>query len=174
MSKTSLKKELAGYSKEQLIEVVLDLYESRKEVKEYFNFFLNPDSKKLFEKYQKAVYKEFARSKWGRSKARISVIKKLIKEFCSFHPDAEYKDMLYLTIIRIALQYEQHNNFSDTLYNGIDYIVGEYLAFADRNEGLDKALDCVNGLIQYGMPGSRYFKNKISEACRTYIESKSI
>lgn len=174
MSKTSLKKELAGYSKEQLIEVVLDLYESRKEVKEYFNFFLNPDSKKLFEKYQKAVDKEFARSKWGRSKARISVIKKLIKEFCSFHPDTEYKDMLYRAIIRLALQYEQHNNFSDTLYNGIDYIVGEYLAFADSNEALDMALNYINNLLRYGMPGSRYFKNKMAEACQTYIESKSI
>lgn len=174
MSKTSLKKELAGYSKEQLIEVVLDLYESRKEVKEYFNFFLNPDSKKLFEKYQKAVYKEFARSKWGRSKARISVIKKLIKEFESFHPDTEYKDMLYRAIIRLALQYEQHNNFSDTLYNGIDYIVGEYLAFADSNEALDMALNYINNLLRYGMPGSRYFKNKMAEACQTYIESKSI
>lgn len=174
MSKTSLKKELTGYSKEQLIEVVLDLYESRKEVKEYFNFFLKPDSKKLFEKYQKAVDKEFARSKWGRSKARISVIKKLIKEFESFHPDTEYKDMLYRVIIRLALQYEHHNNFSDTLYNGIDYIVGNYLAFADRNEALDTALNYINSLIRYGMPGSRYFKNKMAEVCQAYIESKSI
>ena len=48
MSKTSLKKELSGYTKEQLIEVVLDLYAARKDVKDYFDFFLDPNSKKTF------------------------------------------------------------------------------------------------------------------------------
>lgn len=174
MSKTALKKELSGYTKEQIIEVVLDLYASRKEVKEYFNFFLNPDSKKLFEKYQKAVDKEMAKSKWSRSKARISVIKKLIKEFDSFHPDIKYRYMLYQLIIRLALQYEGIYYFPDTLNNGICSIVRDYLALADRNDELDMALSFVESQLQYGMPGGRNFKRRISDECQEYVESKSI
>lgn len=174
MSKTSLKKELSGYTKEQLIEVVLDLYAARKDVKDYFDFFLDPNSKKLFEKYQKAVDKEFAKSKWSRSKARISVIKKLVKEFGSFHPDIIYRHELYRHIIRRALQMEQLLYFSETLYKGIGKTVTDYLGFADKNEELDVALKNINELLAPELPGSRTFKSGISEACQTYIGSKSI
>lgn len=174
MSRTALKKELSGYTKEQLVEVVLDLYASRKEVKEYFNFFLNPDSKKLFEKYQKVINKEFGKSKWSKSKARISVIKKTIKDFEGFQPDIRYRHELYQLVITLALYYEDMFYFSDTLYNGIYRIVDDYLTFADRNEELDMALHKVDNLIRYEMPGSRKFKCGIADACQAYIKSKSI
>lgn len=174
MSRTALKKELSGYTKEQLIEVVLDLYASRKEVKEYFNFFLNPDSKKLFEKYQKVVNKELGKSKWSRSRARISVIKKAIKDFEGFQPDTRYRHELYQLVITLALYYEDMFYFSDTLYNGIYRIVNDYLAFADNIEELDMALQKVDNLIRYEMPGSGKFKSGIADACQAYIKSKSI
>ncbi len=66
MSKTKLKKELAQFSQQQLIELILEMYDSRKEVKEYLAFFLNPDSKALFEKYQKQVAREMGRGKYRR------------------------------------------------------------------------------------------------------------
>lgn len=36
MSKSALKKELAGFTREQLIEVILNTYDSSAEAKEYF------------------------------------------------------------------------------------------------------------------------------------------
>lgn len=174
MSKTALKKELSGYTTEQIIEVVLDLYDSRPEVKDYFNFFLNPDSKKLFEKYQKALDKEFAKSKWNRSKTRISVIKKLIKGFESFHPDIQYRYRLYQYIITLALQYEDRYYYSETLYNGICGIVRNYLILSDSNNELDVALEYTGSRTGYGMPGGRSFKDRISEECQDYVDSKRI
>ena len=42
MSKAQLKKHLAALTKEQIIEVILELYDARKEAKEYQEFYLNP------------------------------------------------------------------------------------------------------------------------------------
>ncbi len=43
MSKAKLKKYLQTLSKEQVIEVMLELYDARKEAKEYLEFYLTPD-----------------------------------------------------------------------------------------------------------------------------------
>ena len=44
MSKIKLKKELQNMSREQLLDIILNVYDARKEAREYFEFFLNPDS----------------------------------------------------------------------------------------------------------------------------------
>ena len=79
MSKLRLTKEIKQLERHQLEQMILDAYAARKGIKEYFDFFLNPDVDKLIEKYKVAASKEFNRSKRGHSKARISVIKKLLK-----------------------------------------------------------------------------------------------
>lgn len=173
MSKTALKKELAGFTKDQLIELVLDLYAARKEVKEYFNFFLNPDSEKLFEKYRKAVEKEFNRSKWGRSKARISVIKKLLKEFETFQPDIRYRYSLYLQIIYFGLYYSSMDYFPDSLTNGIYKIVTDYLAFANSNEQFGEALQNLEVITSHDSIGTRSMKAGIKQSVHEYLQSRS-
>ena len=45
MSKIALKKYLGTLEKSEVIDVVLDLYDARKEAKEYLEYFLNPDEK---------------------------------------------------------------------------------------------------------------------------------
>lgn len=74
----------------QLREMILEAYSARKEIKEYFEFFLNPDIEHLLDKYQTIILKELRRTKRGSySKARISFIRKQIKEFSSFQPGYE-------------------------------------------------------------------------------------
>lgn len=58
MSKAALRKELVKMSQEQLVTLILDLYSARPQAKEYFEFFLNPDEKELYDKYVKIVEKE--------------------------------------------------------------------------------------------------------------------
>ena len=52
MSKLALKKHLQSLNREQLIETVLEMYDNMKPVKEYLEFFLNPNEKEMFEKYK--------------------------------------------------------------------------------------------------------------------------
>ena len=50
MSKAQLKRHLTKLTKEQVIDVVMELYEARKEAKEYLDFYINPnDDAKLEE-----------------------------------------------------------------------------------------------------------------------------
>lgn len=84
MSKAALKKELNTFSKDQLIEVILGAYSSSKEAKAYFEFFLNPDADALIQENIDFIFKELKRTKYGRSKGRISEIRRAVKKISDY------------------------------------------------------------------------------------------
>lgn len=59
MGIVDLKKELKNLDKNQLIDLISDLYKRNKSAKEFFDFFVNPDEKELFEKHRILVYESF-------------------------------------------------------------------------------------------------------------------
>lgn len=94
-------------TKEQIIEVVIDMYSLRKDAKEYFEYFLDPDVKRLYAKYEEKIFKELKRTKRHgyryTSAARITTIKRTIKEFNSFGSGNEWTVKLMFTVVEAAL-----------------------------------------------------------------------
>lgn len=163
MSKTSLKKELLNMDKNQLVELILDVYCARKEAKEYFEFFLDPDVAKLQDKYEQAVSKEFNRVKRGYCKARISVLKNQLKEFASFQPGFEAEIELMLFVVRYALMVESHIHFPDTLLRGVAVIMRRLVEVANSNYVADSTLERLGAMLSDSRLGSRYFRRYLSD-----------
>lgn len=63
MSKSTIKKTLMTMSKEEIIDMVLAMYDARKEAKEYLEFFANPNEDGKLEEYKKIIIEEFYPSK---------------------------------------------------------------------------------------------------------------
>ena len=59
MSKVLLKKKLASMPKAEIIGLVAELYEAKKEAKEYLDYWMNPDEDAKLEEYMKIVRYEF-------------------------------------------------------------------------------------------------------------------
>ncbi|MCA6432179.1 MAG: hypothetical protein IM574_01110, partial [Cytophagales bacterium] len=59
MGLTDIKKELKKLDKDKLIDLVADLYKKNKSVKEFFDFYVNPDERELFNKYRDKVFEAF-------------------------------------------------------------------------------------------------------------------
>lgn len=104
MSKTSLKKLLNGMDRDQLVEVMLELYDARKEARDYLEYYANPDENKMLEKYKGVIHKEFFPQK-GRAKGRTSVCKKALKEFSTLHPSPRRIADLRLYLIESIYSY---------------------------------------------------------------------
>lgn len=85
MTKAQLKKHLQKLPKEQVIEVILELYEARKEAKEYLDFYTNPNEDAKLEEYKQIIFNEFY-PKRGEPKCRFSVCKKAISDFTKLKP----------------------------------------------------------------------------------------
>lgn len=168
MSKQKLTKEIRQLERHQLEQMILDAYSARKEIKEYFDFFLNPDVEKLLDKYKVAVSKEFNRSKRGHSKARISVIKKLIKEFEGFQTGYDKELELLYYIVSFALLTESAVYFSETLMKGISAIMLKMIDTADSNLVADKLLTSLTSLLDNDSSGTRYFRRYLRDELSAY------
>lgn len=163
MSKTALKKELVSMSADQLRDIILDAYDARTEFKEYFEFFLNPDTGRLIEKHRNRLVKELNRTHWGRSKARVSVIKKAVKEFIGFRPDPEaVLDMMFLTLHLIGTT-ERYINIIDTHVKYIKALTLQIIDYADDNEMASEAIDRIGNMLNSGIY-SDYFVRIVRES----------
>ena len=160
MSKLKLKKELSALSKEEIIEVVARAYSARKEFRDYFEFFLNPDADKLYEKFREAILREIGRGQ-RKSKARISEIKKLIKTFDSYDAGAEYGRDLRMLAINNLVERERYVWYSETLINGTARLTLDLVDFADKNCLVDSTMKLIEEHIGDTLRGNKSFKKFI-------------
>lgn len=174
MSKIKLKKELSKFTAEELREMILDLYAARKEVKEYFEFYMNPDIEKLNEKYFKVINKELQRTKWGYSKARVTKIKKAIKDFDSFSPGYEAQIDFRIAVLRLLCLTETYNRFTPPQLFLITILMVECLDIADRNMILDSIMNKLRLNLIDEPVATKSTKKIIANELQNYLESKSI
>lgn len=157
-------------TKDQLIELILDHYSNRKDAKTYFEFFLNPDTGKLLDKFRIAVDKELGKSKHGYSKAKVSVVKRLISDVESFQPGYEVvSDALFFTI-QCLLYYHRYYHFSDSHYNLSQWIVDRFLGLANSQLTLDTAIARLDELVRSEAYGTLSFRNYLADCMQDFIQ----
>ncbi|MDE5843166.1 MAG: hypothetical protein K2H35_05470 [Muribaculaceae bacterium] len=82
MSKAKLKKTLQAMPADELVTVIMELYESRKEAKEYLEYWLNPDADKELERCTKLIDRQFFTSAGvNRRSPALPEINKIVKNF---------------------------------------------------------------------------------------------
>lgn len=167
MGKQQLKKEIQALPREQLELMILEAYEARKEIKQYFDFFINPDIDKLTDKYILEINKEFRRSKHGRSNARITRIRKLYKEYQGYHPGFDKEIELLMHIITTALLIDNVFYISETMVRGVGALMKQMVIMSDANLVADEVLTKLTALLADKSAGSKYFRIYLKEQLET-------
>ena len=137
MSKAKLKKHLLALSKEEIVDVVLDLYDARTEAKAYFEFYLKPDSSAELEKLRVRIVHEFFPVRGLPKNPSFAKCKKIVTDFAKMQASPDCVAELMLTVT------EQGNNWALTY----GYCEGAYeMALANS---FARAMDFIfrNGLL---------------------------
>jgi hypothetical protein len=87
MGLREVKTELNKLEKEDLIKHISELYKKFKPVKEYFDFYIDPDEKKLLEQYKEKVTEGFFPKRGYQLK--LSISRKAINDFKKLGTSAE-------------------------------------------------------------------------------------
>ena len=87
MSKAKLKKHMLSMTKEQVVDVMLELYSSSKEAKSWLEFYIEPDVKKELEKYKKAIRNQFFSWKGYPKDPSFRECNNLVSSFMKLYPD---------------------------------------------------------------------------------------
>ena len=146
MGFSTVKKELNKMTKEQVINLVGELYSKQSSVKEYLDFFSNPDQTKLLEKYKNKIDNAFY-TKTGNPKLDLKAANKAVSDFSKLGISCEYLAELYLHLAEIGTAFTQiFGDIDERFYNTIENAFYEGLLIL-QNEGLlDKFRDRVDQL----------------------------
>ena len=104
MSKADVRKYVKSLDKDSLVELVMELYSARKEVKEILEYKISPDEDSKLEDYKEIILKEFFPMR-GYGQLRFSVCKKAIKEFRQLNPSPAAVADLMLYFVECATEY---------------------------------------------------------------------
>ena len=170
MSKIALKKHLQSLTNKQLIEAVLEMYDNMKQVKEYLEFYLNPNETEMFEKYRTVIVNEFyPKGKYTEPKTRFSVAKKAITEFRALKPSPELLGDLMLTLPELACKFtydfgDMWEQYYDSAYTNFK----NALIYLQKNNLLEHFKQRCENCVKYASPCGYGFADDISEIFYQY------
>ena len=137
MGLSDIKKELKQFDKNRLIELIAELYKKNKSVKEYFDFFINPNEKELFQKYRDKVFEAFYPKRGYELKLKDG--KHAISEFKKLEPSLELIADPMLFYVECGVKFT--NDFGDideAFYSSLAKMYLQALTLMHKENLLDK------------------------------------
>lgn len=148
MSKAKLKKYLQTLSKEQVIEMILELYDARKEAKDYLEFYLPPGSNAELEKCKKAIRKEFFPSHGFSEKPSFAKCRKVISDFQKLKTDPTFVADLMLFYIEQGCEYTVvYGDMWEQYYTTLENNFGKAMQFIFMHGLLDALYERIERLL---------------------------
>ena len=114
MKLTDIKKELNKLDKKKLADMVLELCKKNKSVKEYFDFFFQPNEIELFQKYKDKVFDSFFPRRGSRTKLKDAQL--AISDFKRLEPSKNLQADLMLFYVECGVKLSgDFGGFDETL-----------------------------------------------------------
>lgn len=130
-----------------MVELVVDLYKKNKSVKEYLDFYVNPDERELFEKYRSKVFEAFYPRRGFNYKLKDG--KQAISDFGKLGPSSELLADLMLFYVETGVSFT--NDFGDMderFYSGLESTYVDALMLMRRENLLDKFEERAGKVVQ--------------------------
>ena len=171
MSKSKLKKELAGMTQEQVADLMIQLYDASKEAKGWLDFYLNPDIEALSEKYRRQIYlKCYGRTGKAR-RPKMRDCNQLIKTFSSIvqDPIPVSELMLYFMeeITRVA---SLKGSYSESYFRTLTGQFRKTIEYLDSTSLLEYNLPRIRKITGLAERCSRFLANQYEESLTEITE----
>ena len=132
MSKHELKKELESFDKKKLINLISDLYDKNKSVKEYLDYYINPNEKATLEIYKVKVREAFYPKRgFGFN---IANGKKAISDFRKLQPSPDSLIDLLMCYVESGVEFtNDYGDINEGFYSSIESVYHDALKLIDKN-----------------------------------------
>jgi hypothetical protein len=137
MSLTDIKRELKKLDRDKHINLIADLYKKNKSVKEFFDFYINPDEAELFNKYRKKVIEAFYPKRGIGFTLKDG--KKAISDFKKLGTSTDFLADLMLCYVEYGVKFT--NDFGDineNYYSSLESTYLQALTLMKKEDLLDK------------------------------------
>ena len=146
MGLTNIKKELKKLDKDKLIGLVADLYQKNKSVKEFFDFYVNPNERELFEKYRDKVFEAFYPKRGYNFKLKDA--KQAISDFKKLGASLNLLADLMLFYVETGVKFtNDYGDVNQTFYKSLATTFVDSLTLMRKENLLDKFEDRVGKVV---------------------------
>jgi len=137
MSLAKLKKELNTFDKNNLIELITELYKKNSTVKEYLDFFVNTNEDKILHRYRKKIANAF--NPTGRYALKLNDAKQAIADFKKTGlPDTMLADLM-LFYAESAMDFTNtYGDVDDPFYASLAKMYSQALHLLNKEDALEK------------------------------------
>lgn len=137
MGLREVKSELNKLKKGDLINQIAELYKKYMPVKEYFDFYVNPDEDKLLEQYKERVTSGFF-PKHGY-KLKVSISRKAINDFKKLGTSQESLADLLLHYVECGVEFTNaYGDIGENFYTSVENAYDNALEVISKNGMLKK------------------------------------
>ncbi len=146
MGIADIKKELKKLDKDKLIDLVADLYKKNKSVKEFFDFYLNPNESALFEKYRNKVFEAFYPKRGYNFKLKDG--KQAISEFKKLGTSSDLLADLMLFYVETGVKLtNDYGDISESFYSSLESTYLATLTLMKKENLLEKFADRTSKVV---------------------------
>jgi hypothetical protein len=146
MGLTDIKKELKKLDKDKLIDLIADLYKKNKSVKEFFDFYVNPNERELFEKYRDKVFEAFYPKRGNNYKLKDG--KQAISDFKKMGTSADLLADLMLFYVETGVKFtNDYGDIKEPFYKSLATSFFDSLTLMDKENLLEKFEDRVDKVV---------------------------
>ena len=140
MGLIDVKKELKKLDKDKLIDLVADLYKKNKSVKEFLDFYVNPDERELFDKYRDKVFEAFFPKRGYSFKLKDG--KQAISNFKKLGVSADLLADLMLFYVETGVEFTiDFGDIDEGFYSSMGTTYDAALTLMKKENLLDKFAD---------------------------------
>jgi Family of unknown function (DUF6155) len=145
MGLIEVKKEINKMDRDQLFRLICDLYSNQKKVKEYLDFFVNPNEEELFEKYKEKIRLAFF-PKRGYN-ASLADSRKAINDFKKISKGSDFLGDLMIYHVEMGEEYiNTYGGIQDSFYGSTEKLVVDAIAIFKANNSTEKYADRLDKL----------------------------
>jgi len=166
----SLKKYLQQFTKEQLIEQIIELEKKYKDVKTYYEFSLNPGSGLQAEKVKKAIHKLFNSPQGYDPKLREA--RKEVTGFKKLSPPEESLADIMLYYVECGVEFTlNYGDINEPFYNSVAGMFRDACEFISKNGLKAQFKSRCQKVMDNTSDMGWGFHDELSEYYYTYFES---
>lgn len=137
MGLSNVKKELKKLDKSKLIELVADLYKKNKSVKEFLDFYTNPNEDELFEKYRDKVFEAFFPKRGYHYSLKTG--KQAISDFKKLGTSIDLLADLMLFYVETGVKFtNEFGDIDENFYSSMETTYVAALKLMKKENSLDK------------------------------------
>lgn len=164
-----IKEELLKQDKDILVKHLVELYNKYDSVKEYFNFYINPNEDELLNKYKDKVREGFFPKRGMR--LQLSLSRKAINDFKKLGISKEKYGDLMLYYVECGIEFiNNYGDISESFYTSAENTFNKTLKIFDEENVLEKYKERTSALVRESMDSGYGFGDEIESIFSDYYE----